>query len=192
MLGQVFSAFIGISINKLFHLSPHFESIRWVAGALSVGVASAFMGLTKTVHPPAGATALMCSTEPAIIALGWLFLPMVILGTTLLLAVALLLNNIQRQFPVYWWTPADLKSPSGEDEIERVPSHRGHKTTVEEETERGSGAVTPVIVDDQIIIEKDRIMVPEWIALDYEERAMLEMLHAKLRNGYINREENTA
>lgn len=145
------------------------------------------MGLTKTIHPPAGATALMCSTDPAIMALGWLFLPMIILGTTLLLAVALLLNNIQRQFPVYWWTPAGLKSPTGEDDIERVPSHRGQKAM--EQMERGSGAVTPVLVDDQIIIEKERILVPEWIALDYEERAMLEMLHAKLRNGHNSREE---
>jgi CBS-domain-containing membrane protein len=47
------------------------------------------MGLTKTIHPPAGATALLCSTELAIVALGWLFLPVIILGTILILAVAL-------------------------------------------------------------------------------------------------------
>ncbi|KIM93261.1 hypothetical protein OIDMADRAFT_46333 [Oidiodendron maius Zn] len=70
ILGQMFSATIGIGVTKLFYLSPNFESWRWVAGALSVGLSSAFMGLTKTVHPPAGATALLCSTEPAIVALG--------------------------------------------------------------------------------------------------------------------------
>ncbi|KAG0651147.1 Transmembrane [Hyphodiscus hymeniophilus] len=68
VLGQIFSAAIGISITKLFQHSPHFEALRWVAGALSVGVASAVMGITKTVHPPAGATALLCATSPEITA----------------------------------------------------------------------------------------------------------------------------
>lgn len=57
ILGQVFAAIIGVGVTKLFQLSSNFENIRWIAGALAVGLTSAFMGFTKTVHPPAGATA---------------------------------------------------------------------------------------------------------------------------------------
>jgi CBS-domain-containing membrane protein len=176
MLGQIFSATTGIVITKLFQLSPHFESVRWVAGALAVGVASAFMGFTKTTHPPAGATALLCATEPSIMALGWLFLPMIILGTTLLLAVALLLNNIQRRFPLYWWTPADLSRPS-EDDIERVA-----RVQSEKEWARSSGFAEPEVVD-AITINQGHIVVPEWVVLEDEERAILEILQTKLRDG---------
>lgn len=57
ILGQVFAAIIGVGVTKLFQLSSDFDNLRWIAGALAVGLTSAFMGFTKTVHPPAGATA---------------------------------------------------------------------------------------------------------------------------------------
>lgn len=183
LLGQILSATIGICITKLFHLSPHFESLRWVSGALSVGVASALMGLTKTVHPPAGATALLCSTEPSITALGWLFIPMITLGTVLLLAVALLLNNIQRQFPVYWWTPADLKRAAPKPDVERAAAS-GTPVKEEQEQERASDSNTQVVHDDdRILIDKERLIIPDWLALEDEERETLEILHQKLMSG---------
>jgi HPP family len=151
-----------------------------VSGALSVGVASALMGLTKTIHPPAGATALLCSTEPSIIALGWLFLPMIILGTTLLLAVALILNNIQRQFPVYWWTPLNLKPPAAKEDVEKAASGRGDRT----EGASASCSSGPKFPDQDLIqIDKEQITVPDWMALDDEERGALEILQAKLKVG---------
>jgi hypothetical protein len=97
----VFSAIIGVGITKLFHLNPDFENLRWVAGALSVGLASAFMGLTNTIHPPAGATALLAATTPEITELGWYLVPLIMLGSVLLVAVGCITNNIQRQFPMY-------------------------------------------------------------------------------------------
>lgn len=163
-------------------MSPHFESLRWVSGALSVGVASAVMGLTKTVHPPAGATALLCSTEPAITALGWLFIPMIILGTVLLLAVALLLNNIQRQFPIYWWTPADLKRAPAKLDVEKAAAP-GTPMKGEPERVRASDSNTQVVHDDRILIDKEQIIIPEWMAVDDEERETLQILHQKLMNG---------
>ena len=64
--------------------------------------------MTNTVHPPAGATALLCATSPDITALGWWTLALVVLGCMLMLVSALLLNNLIRLFPIYWWTPANL------------------------------------------------------------------------------------
>jgi len=66
------------------------------------------MGLTGTVHPPAGATALMAVLDDDVARLGWFLLAPVMLGCGLMLCVALLVNNIQRRFPYYWWSPEEM------------------------------------------------------------------------------------
>jgi CBS-domain-containing membrane protein len=38
--------------------------------------------------------------------MGWYYLPVVLLTSALALVVALLLNNIQRRYPVFWIEPA--------------------------------------------------------------------------------------
>ncbi|KOS20996.1 transmembrane protein [Escovopsis weberi] len=105
--GQLVSALTGVAIAKLFLLSPHFQHIKWLGGALACASATALMALTKTVHPPAGATALLAVVDPNLIQAGWFLIPVMMLGCGLMLAVALLINNLQRRFPVYWWTPED-------------------------------------------------------------------------------------
>jgi hypothetical protein len=172
ILGQLISSIVGISITKLFLLSPHFDSLRFLSGALSVGVASALMGVTKTVHPPAGATALLCSTTPAIEELGWFLIPLVLIGSALLVAVGCVLNNIQRTFPVFWWTPVDLRTHAVSSDIERAVS-KGEKED-ERENREGRG---------RIEIDGEKILVPDWLDLEYEEKAMLEMLRHRLGEG---------
>jgi len=181
VLGQVLSAAIGTGITKLFQHSRHFESLRWVAGALSVGVASAVMGVTQTVHPPGGATALLCSTSREITALGWFLLPLIMLGSSLLVAVACILNNIQRQFPIYWWTPADL-GRNGEDDIDRVPPPARENGKLETIGRSGSDTYGAGC-EGWLVVDSERIMVPDWLPLEYEERAMLEIMRTKLRQG---------
>lgn len=111
VLGHVISAVVGVGITKLFEHLPadRFDDLRWLAGALSVGVASMLMSFTKTVHPPAGATALLAATDIQVQQLGWWLIPLVLLAATLMLASALVLNNAAgRRFPTYWWTPVNL------------------------------------------------------------------------------------
>ncbi|OKL57775.1 hypothetical protein UA08_07074 [Talaromyces atroroseus] len=108
VFGQLIASVIGVGICKLFALSPHFESIRWLGGALACAIATALMAITKTTHPPAGATALLAVVSDDSLPLGWLLVPMMLLGVVLMLIVALVINNIQRKFPQYWWTPEDL------------------------------------------------------------------------------------
>jgi len=172
ILGQLFSAIIGVGITKLFQHSVNFEDLRWVAGALAVGLSSALMGFTKTVHPPAGATALLAATTPEITDLGWFLIPLVLLGSTLMVAVACVINNIQRQFPLYWWTAANLSKPA-ESDIEKFgPGSdilRGH----DDEKSR----------QNRIVVDRGRVHVPEWISLGSEERAVLEVLRGKLEAG---------
>ncbi|KAG9784276.1 hypothetical protein KCU88_g2857, partial [Aureobasidium melanogenum] len=113
VVGHFLSAVVAVAITKLFLLLPtyqQFDHLRWLAGALAVGAASVLMSFTKTVHPPAGATALLAATNVEIQELGWWLLPLVLLAAMLMLASALVLNNVAgRRFPIYWWTPVDLK-----------------------------------------------------------------------------------
>jgi len=170
MLSQAIASLVGVAITKLFQHSPHFESLRFVAGALSVGIASAIMTATKTVHPPAGATALLASTSPDITALGWFFVPLIILGMALMLAVACVVNNIQRTFPEYWWTPMYLAREGGED-IEKAKSHA-----------KEEGVEGKYVVGEEYLIRVDgeMIVIPEWMALGEEEKAILQELRNRL------------
>jgi len=37
--------------------------------------------------------------------MGWYYLPVILLSSSLALGVALLLNNIQRRYPLWWFVP---------------------------------------------------------------------------------------
>lgn len=173
LLGHTFSAIVGVSITKLFQLRSDFEKIRWIAGAVSCGIASAVMLLTGTVHPPGGASAVLAATEPVITAMGYYFVGLVVFGTFLMLAVALILNNIQRQFPVYWWTPLDL--PTAKNEVpEEIPDAEGglEKRMTEEELE------TKAL---EIHISPFNISLPEDVSLNPAEVEVLQSLRGRLR-----------
>ncbi|KAF4625518.1 hypothetical protein G7Y89_g12647 [Cudoniella acicularis] len=177
ILGQTFAAIIGVSITKLFQLNSDFENLRWIAGALSVGLTSAFMGFTKTIHPPAGATALLAATSPDITDLGWFLIPLIMLGSGLMVGVACIINNIQRQYPIYWWTPARLSETKKASDIEKF--QEGSKDGVTE-TEIESYFEFASQEASYIVIESGRIIVPNWISLEAEERGILEILRLKL------------
>ena len=49
-----------------------------------------------------GATAVLASLNPEIRHMGWYYLPIILLTSTLSLVVALIINNIHRRFPVFW------------------------------------------------------------------------------------------
>ena len=57
--GHVISAIIGVTINKLI------PDIIWLSAPLAVSLSIIFMQITKTLHPPGGATALIAVTGSA-------------------------------------------------------------------------------------------------------------------------------
>ena len=79
----------------------------WLAAALAVSVSIAVMHLTKTLHPPGGATALIAVIGgPKIHQLGYFYALMpVAAGALIMLAVALIVNNLAptRRYPEYWF-----------------------------------------------------------------------------------------
>jgi CBS-domain-containing membrane protein len=108
MGGHFISALLGVCITKLFLLLPsqeRFDQLRWLDASLSTAVALVVMDITKTTHPPAGATALLPAIQDDIRELGWYYLPVILLMSTLVLVTALLINNIQRKYPVFWIGP---------------------------------------------------------------------------------------
>ena len=100
MGGHIISAIIGVTALKGLYPYP------WLAAALAVSVSIAVMHLTKTLHPPGGATALIAVIGgPKIHHLGYLYaLTPVALGALIMLAVALTVNNLAptRRYPEYW------------------------------------------------------------------------------------------
>lgn len=95
--GHVISALIGVSIYKLL------PDIIWLTAPLAVALSIVAMQITKTLHPPGGATALIAVIGSAKIkALGFLYiLSPVLTGSLLLFLVALVFNNItpNRKYP---------------------------------------------------------------------------------------------
>jgi CBS domain-containing membrane protein len=79
---------------------------HWVTGAFALGFSIVAMNLTKTVHPPGGACALISVIGgPMIHALGYGYVLTSVGAAFILVAVAVLGNNLvpNRQYPVYWY-----------------------------------------------------------------------------------------
>ncbi|HRG38608.1 MAG TPA: HPP family protein [Bacteroidia bacterium] len=95
--GHVISALVGVTIHKLL------PGEVWLSSALAVSTAIVAMQITKTVHPPGGATALIANIgSEKIKALGFMYvLSPVFTGVTILLIIALIFNNIpkNRRYP---------------------------------------------------------------------------------------------
>lgn len=95
--GHVISAIIGVSVYKFF------PEIIWLTAPLAVALAIVFMQITKTLHPPGGATALIAVIgSDKIKSLGyWYVVSPVLMGSLVLLIVALVFNNLtpKRSYP---------------------------------------------------------------------------------------------
>jgi len=87
--GHLVCAIVGVTVHKLI------PGEVWLAAALSVSLSIVLMQITKTLHPPGGATALIANIGSAKIqSLGYLYvLSPVLSGACILLIVAIIVNN---------------------------------------------------------------------------------------------------
>lgn len=87
--GHVICALVGVTVHKII------PNELWLSSALSVSISIVFMQITKTLHPPGGATALIANIGSAkIISMGYLYvLTPVLSGALILLVVAIFFNN---------------------------------------------------------------------------------------------------
>lgn len=157
-------------------LRSDFESIRWVAGAASCGVASSLMTLTNSVHPPGGATALLAAVDPTVNALGWMFIPLVLMATILMLGVALLVNNIQRQYPIYWWSPKEVGWR--EKDVEAGSNGEVNSSSADD----GRKGIQRGHLQRTVVIGLDHVVVPKDFTLGLEEVDAVDVIRDWLRD----------
>jgi hypothetical protein len=164
-----------VGVSKLFQYHSEYEKIKWISGAVGCALASAVMLLTGTVHPPGGASAVLAATDPAITAMGWYFIGLVAWGAILMVTVGLLINNIQRQFPMYWWTPLDISRAKRQD-LETMPDGRGAVERKESQQEQEYDQPY-----EKIEITGAEVSLPTTLSLNDEEAELLERLRDRLR-----------
>ncbi len=96
--GHLVCAIVGVTVHKLL------PNEVWLSSALAVALSIVLMQITKTLHPPGGATALIANIgSEKIKALGYMYvLSPVLTGVMILFVVALIFNNISktRQYPI--------------------------------------------------------------------------------------------
>jgi CBS-domain-containing membrane protein len=155
----------------LFALDPRAEAYTELGGALACALTTAVMLLTNTTHPPAGATALLAVTHSETVAIGWFLFPVMLLGVTLMQAAAVVLNNIQRRYPLYWWTSHPLAPPVGDAE----------KASQKETPSVGSHYEDSLTdVPRRLIVERGDVSVPDGVSLSAEEREVLERISDRI------------
>ncbi len=97
IFGHLISAIVGVCIYKLI------PNELWLSSALSVSLSIVAMQMTKTMHPPGGATALIANIgSEKIKNLGFSYIiSPVMLGVAILFIVAVIVNNIpkNRNYP---------------------------------------------------------------------------------------------
>ncbi|KAI1822975.1 HPP family-domain-containing protein [Xylaria intraflava] len=164
VIGQIIGTVIGVLFRKLFQWHPNDEWVRWSAAALACATTTAVMGLTKTVYPPAGATALLAVIDDTTARLGWRLLPLVLLGCVIMLFAALILNNIFSKFPLYWWT---ANSPT------TLPVDKPSASSL-------SDGVARATQQAEILIIRGEVFVPVHVSLSPEERLLLEKISNRL------------
>jgi len=95
--GHLVSALIGVTVNWFL------PDIIWLTAPLAVSLSIVMMQVTKTLHPPGGATALIAVIgSEKVKALGYLYvLSPVLSGSLILLLVAFIFNNLteNRKYP---------------------------------------------------------------------------------------------
>ncbi|GAB6156561.1 HPP family protein [Desulfosporosinus burensis] len=94
VFGQILSAAAGVITFMMFGLT-------WWTPALGTALALLIMLLTKTTHPPGGATALFAVLGKAQLD----YIVTIAVGMVILVVVGVLINNLSpnRHYPRYWF-----------------------------------------------------------------------------------------
>lgn len=182
--GTLVASIIGVAINQMFlHINTPeaaVEHVRWVAGATSVAITLVLMLALKCVHPPAGATTIIPIAIKEAGDLGWYYIGVMMLSLTVMVVIAMIINNIDRRYPTFWWTPspapASLPSPVAAATVSDPAGLEVTSTTEDEEQKR-----TPSISSSETrYYIPDPATLPDGI-LDPEEHEVLKRIYQKLQ-----------
>jgi CBS domain-containing membrane protein len=97
--GHLVSALVGVVLRLVIR-------VPWICGPLATACALSAMELTRSTHPPGGATALIiASVEELPKWSGFSYVVGVMFGAVVFQGVALVVNNLnpRRAYPTFWW-----------------------------------------------------------------------------------------
>jgi hypothetical protein len=171
-IGTFLSSLVGVCLTKLFMTNSANEEYLWVCGALAVGVASAIMRILKIVHPPAGAAAMIPAVDAHVRSIGWYYLPVQLLSSVLIIAVACIFNNVQRRYPVYWWTDKGLAKRRRRESMHQIEKQPEPLPEPEPKEQRN--------MYDEILITADNINLPEGLELTHDEEQLINRLQDRI------------
>ena len=157
-----------MAITKLFLLSDHFDNLVWLVGALACASSSVIMTITKTIHPPAGATALLAAVDPGVRGIGWGLIPVVMISSALMITVACIVDNLQRVYPRYWWTPG----PVGKEARGKGCKADGI------DVEKGKVDMAGM----EVVVGAEGIVLPEFLVLGEVEKEVLMQIRCRIAN----------
>lgn len=147
------------------------------------------MAITKTIHPPSGATAMIAATQADITALGWYYIPVVMLSASLAIGVGLITNNIQRRYPVFWLFPDKILSRKDKAEatkagVQSAPEPKPEPTKVSHDATLAD--VETQYRKHHVMVSKDSILLPEYLELEDEHTQVLEEIQRLLEEHHSN------
>lgn len=108
LFGNTISAVMGVAMTKAFASTTYSVSgiygVDWAAAATAVSAAVFAMQIFGFTHPPGAAISLLAITDPKTHELDWWLVPIVIIGTLIVIGWALIINNLGgRRYPDNWF-----------------------------------------------------------------------------------------
>lgn len=98
-----------------------------------------------------------------------------------MLLVALLINNIQRVFPTFWWTPCDVGKKVEKDEERNWDGDGDGDAKGKKENVGRIEQIENAGFKQMIVLSGSGVVVPEGFALGLEEEQILEDLRNRLK-----------
>ncbi|KAN0061319.1 hypothetical protein ACQY0O_006165 [Thecaphora frezii] len=116
LFGNAVSAILSVAVTKAFdrtNFTPgDIYGDAWVATATNLAVVVCAMVLLGITHPPGGAVAVLVTTTPAVYALDWYLVPIVIFSSLVVIGWAIIINNLgARRYPGNLLYPNALRQP---------------------------------------------------------------------------------
>jgi HPP family len=114
VLGHFVSGLLSVAMTRLWILNGSYDTAlentnfyapSFVNGGLCMSLSLLAQLVLGIVHPPGGATGLAAATEKGVVLLSWDYLPVLVTSAIIMLAWAMIVNNLgRRRYPEYWWT----------------------------------------------------------------------------------------
>lgn len=116
LVGNTICAIIGVALTRAFEPTSYrvstIDGVSWAAAATTVSVAVFAMQLLGCIHPPGAAIALLANINSSEYRLGWYLVPVVIVSSLVIIAWALIINNLGgRRWPENWFYQNAFRDP---------------------------------------------------------------------------------